>query len=104
MEKKELFETIKNEISVTLTKVFDKVEEVGKVSSMKLKIHGLQAQIKDFKNQIGDIVYQNQDDFKHIPEINVFIERIQAIEKDIDEKNSIIDDLKEKEETPKEKV
>ncbi len=48
MDKKELLETIKNEIGNTLTKVFDKVEEVGKVSSIKLKIHGLQNQIKDF--------------------------------------------------------
>lgn len=101
MDKKELLETIKNEIGNTLTKVFDKVEEVGKVSGIKLKIHGLQNQVKDFKFQIGEIVYNNQDEFNHIPEIKIFIDRIQQIEKDIDEKNKTIDELQEKEKAEK---
>ncbi len=98
MDKKTFFENIRKEANVTLTKVFDKVEEVGKTSSLKLKITKLRSQIKNYKTEIGEFVYNNKDDFKDMQEIKNYIDRIQETEDEIATKEKQIAELKEKEE------
>ena len=100
MDKKAFFEMIRDEENTALSKVFDKVEEVSKVSTLKVKNHSLGNQIKDLKAQIGEIVCNNRDDFNHIPEIKVFLDKITAIEDEIEKNNAKIKDFKETEETP----
>jgi len=55
MDKKAFFDNLKKEANVALSKVFDKVEEVSKVSALKIKIGNLKAQIKTKKIEIGNI-------------------------------------------------
>ncbi len=40
---------MRKEVRVALSKVFDKVEEVSKISGLKIKINSLKAKIKDNK-------------------------------------------------------
>ena len=98
MDKKAYFEHIKKDAVNALTKVFDKVEEVTKVSGIKLKINNLYAKIKGIKFEIGEYTYKNPDKFKDIPEIAEMLDRINKIENEIELKREQIAELKEKEE------
>ena len=102
MDKKAYFEHIKKEAVNALSKVFDKVEEVTKVSGIKLKINNLYAQIKGIKFEMGEYTYKNPDKFKDIPEIVEMLDRIKKIEDEIELKREQIAELKEKEEEEKE--
>ena len=98
MDKKAFFEMIRDEVNAAISKVSEKVEEVSKVSSLKIKNHNLKNQIKDLKGQIGELVVNNRDDFTHIPEIKSFLDKIAEIEEDIEKNNTEIKDLQEAEE------
>jgi len=98
MDKKAYFEHIKKEAVNALSKVFDKVEEVTKVSGIKLKINNLYAKIKGIKFEIGEYIYKNPDKFKDIPEIAEMLDRINKLEEEIELKREQIAELKEKEE------
>ncbi len=102
MDKKAFFENIRKEANKVLSKVFDKVEEVSKISALRFKISGLKAQIKDQKTEIGDFVYNNQKEFKEHEEIQEHITKIKKIEKEIETKKDLIAKLKEKIEEKKE--
>ena len=102
MDKKAFFENIRKEASTALSKVFDKVEEVSKISALKLKISGLKARIRDQKTEIGNFVYNNQKEFKENAEIQEHIKKIKKFEKEIEAKKILIAKLKEKDEEKKE--
>ena len=96
MDKKAFFENIRKEANTVLLKVFDKVEEVSKISALKFKISELKAQIKDQKMGIGDFIYNNQKEYKENAKIQGHITKIKEIEKEIKEKKDLIAKLKEK--------
>ena len=98
MDKKAFFEMVRDEANSALSKVFDKVEEVSKVSGFKYKNHNLNSQIKDLKIQIGEVIVNNPDDFEKYPEIKVFLDKIDEINDEIDSNNEKIKEFKEKEE------
>ncbi len=102
MDKKAFFDNIRKEANTVLLKVFDKVEEVSKISALKFKISGLKAQIRDQKTEIGDFVYNNQKEFKENAEIQEHTKKIKKIEKEIETKKDLIAKLKEKDEEKKE--
>ena len=79
MDKKAFFDNIRKEANTVLLKVFDKVEEVSKISALKFKISGLKAQIRDQKTEMGDFVYNNQKVFKENAEIQEYIKKIKKI-------------------------
>lgn len=103
MDKKAFFENIRREANAALSKVFDKVEEVSRISALKLKISSLKAQIRDNKTKMGEFVYKNQKKFKDFPEIKEILDFIKKIEKDIEANNKLISKLREKEEKEEEK-
>lgn len=102
MDKKAFFDNIRKEASTALSKVFDKVEEVSKISALKMKISGLKAQIRDQKTEIGDYIYNNQKEFKESTQIQEHIKKIKKFEKEIEAKKVLIAKLKEKDEEKKE--
>lgn len=102
MDKKAFFENIRKEANTVLLKVFDKVEEVSKISALKLKISGLKAQIRDQKTGIGNFVYNNQKEFKESSKIQEHIKKIKKFEEEIKAKKILITKLKEKDEEKKE--
>jgi len=102
MDKKAYFEHIKEEAVNALSKVFDKVEEVTKVSGIKLKINNLQTKIKGLKFEIGEYVYKNPDKFKEFSDITELLDKIKKLEEEIELKREQIAELKEKEEAEKE--
>ena len=103
MDKKAFFDNIRKEASTALSKVFDKVEEVSKISALKLRISGLKARIKDQKTEIGDFIYKHQKEFKESNKIQEHIKKIKEFEKEIEVKKNLIAKLKEKGEEKKEK-
>ena len=102
MDKKAFFKNIRKEANTALSKVFDKVEEVSKISALKLNISGLKAQIRDQKTEIGDFVYNNQKEFKESSKIQEHIKKIKKFEEEIVAKKILIVKLKEKDEKKKE--
>ena len=97
MEKKEFFENIRKEANMAFSSIIDKVEEVTKTSRLKLKISSLKSQIKDSKYEIGDIVYNNRDKIKDMPEIQLFIDKIKNLEEEIKLKTEHIKEMHEQE-------
>lgn len=97
MDKKEFFENLKKEANTTLSKIFDKVEEVSKVSALKMKISTLKTKIRDCKTEIGEYVYQNPNQFEDIPQIKELLENIEEYAKEIAAKQVEIEEHHEKE-------
>ncbi|OPX25951.1 MAG: hypothetical protein B1H06_06685 [Candidatus Cloacimonas sp. 4484_143] len=97
MDKRALFDNIRKEANSTLTKVFNKVEEISKTSALRLKISSLKEQIKRSKREIGNFVYVNRAEFEKYPEINDQIIKIANLQKEIELKKNQIEDLKDKE-------
>jgi len=87
---------IKNEINSAISKVFDKVEEVTKVSKTKLKISGIKNKIKETKLEIGDFIVKNKDLFNN-KEIDALLEKIQNFESEITTLESELQNMKEEE-------
>ena len=77
----------------------DKVEEVSKISVIKLKIGNLKSQIKTQKMEIGEFVVAHKSDFKKFNELEKYILKIENLGQIIEEKEKLLADLKEKEET-----
>ncbi len=98
MDKKEFFENIRKEANEVLSKVFDKVEEVSKVSVLKLKIGNLKSKIKTQKMEIGEFVFSHKSDFENFEKLRKFILKIEDLDKMIEEKEKLLADLKENEE------
>jgi ubiquinone biosynthesis protein UbiJ len=102
MDKKAFFDNLRKEANTALSKVFDKVEEVSKVSALKIKITNHKSHIKGFKKDIGTIVFNNIDKFGEHVEIIELADKIKHLEEDIEIKKDQINELKEKEEKEKE--
>ncbi|MDD3051645.1 MAG: hypothetical protein PHR06_10935 [Candidatus Cloacimonetes bacterium] len=85
---------IKSEINSAISKVFDKVEEVTKVSKTKLKISGIKNKIKDTKLEIGEFIYRNKNLFNN-EEIDVLLQKIQNFESEIAALESELQNMKE---------
>jgi hypothetical protein len=83
MEKRKFFEKMKSDANVTLSKVFNKVEKVSKISSIKLKIVSLDGKIKNKKTNIGNYVFTNENKFSDFPEIIKIISEIKDYKKQI---------------------
>ena len=96
MDNKAFFENIRKEANTVLLKVFDKVEELSKISTLRFKISGLKAQIKDLKMGIGDFVYNNQKEYEGSAKIQEHITKIKEIEKEIEEKKNLDCKIKRK--------
>jgi ubiquinone biosynthesis protein UbiJ len=103
MDKKAFFDNLRKEANTALSKVFDKVEEVSKVSALKIKITNHKSQIKGLKKDIGTIVFNNIDKFSEHAEIVDLAGKVKRLEEDIEIKKEQINELKEKEEKEKEK-
>lgn len=87
MDAKSLLENIRKEINSAMSKTFDKVEELSKLSRLKLKIGSLKGDIKDIKTEIGEYILEHKDDYQD----NEFItEKIKKIE----DLGLVINDLK----------
>jgi len=86
---------IKTEINHAITKVFDKVEEVTKVSGLKLKILNLKSKLKEEKVELADFVLKNKARFETEDEINDIFKRIEKIEKEIADKELEVASIKE---------
>ncbi|MEA2095064.1 MAG: hypothetical protein U9P73_00025 [Candidatus Cloacimonadota bacterium] len=98
MDKKSFFENIKREANVALSRVFDKVEEVSKISALKLKISNFTRKIKDHKTEIGEFVMSNKKKFSEFPEIIAILDKIKLLEKQIKAQREQIIELQERKE------
>ena len=98
MDKKSFFENIRREANVALSRVFDKVEEVSKISALKLKISNFTRKIKDHKTEIGEFVVSNKKKFPEFPEIIAILDKIKLLEKQIKAQREQIIELQEREE------
>ena len=96
MDNKTFFDNIRREANASLSKVFDKVEEVSKVSALKLKISNLKGKIKDHKTKIGEFVVSNKKKFSEFPEIIEILNKIKLLEEQIEAKKEQINKLQEK--------
>ena len=96
MDTKSFIENIRKEINSAMSKAFDKVEELSKVSRMKLKIGSLKSDIKDVKTEIGSYVFEHQADFVDNEFLSEQIKKIQDLEKLISGLEIEIEELKEK--------
>ena len=103
MDKKVFFKNFRREANVALSRIFDKVEEVSKVSALKLKISNYRGKIKNNKTAIGEFVVSHRDKFSEFPEIIGLVDKITFQEEQIELKREQINVLQEKEQN-KEKV
>ena len=83
MENKSFFEDVKKETKIALSKVFQKVEEVGEVSVLKIQMSNIRGQIRDNKTDIGESVTSNIKEFSKFPEIITIVDEILVYEKEI---------------------
>ena len=77
------FEDVKKETKTALLKVFQKVEEIGKISVLKIQMSNIRGQIRDNKTDIGEFVTSNIKEFSKFPEIIKIIDEISVHEKEI---------------------
>ena len=98
MDKKTFFENIRRETNAALSRVFDKVEKVSKISALKLKISNFKGKIKDHKTEIGEFVVSNKKKFSEFPEIIEILDKIKLLEKQIEVKKEHINELQKKKE------
>jgi len=96
MDTKAFMENIRKEINHAMSKAFDKVEELSKLSRLKLKIGSMKGDIKDLKTEIGNYVFEHKDDFKENEFLAEKVNKIQEIEKLIHGLEAEIVTLKEK--------
>ncbi len=96
MDTKAFMENIRKEINSAMSKAFDKVEELSRLSRLKLKIGSLKGDVKDVKSQIGDYIYTHKDDFDSNEFLVEQINKIEEIEKVITGLEAEIAILKEK--------
>lgn len=92
---KKFFDNVRKEAGVALSKVIGKVEEVGKISGLKLKINSLKSHVKSTKSEIGELVFSNRDKFGQFPEIATLIQKIDEQMVEIEDLEKEIDVLKE---------
>jgi hypothetical protein len=97
LDKKSFFRNFKKEANVTLSKIFDKVEEFSKVSALKLKISNYKGKIKDHKTAIGEFVVSNNNKFSKFSEIIELVDKITFLKEQIETKRKQIIVLQEKE-------
>ena len=97
MVKQTFLEKLKNGTNVTLSKVFDNVEKVSKISTMKLKIINLEGKIKNKKTDIGNFVFLNEKKFSEFSEIINLLGNIKEYKNHIIEIENKIDEVRKKE-------
>ena len=97
MDKKAFLGNLRKEVNTSLSRLFDKVEEVSKVSVLKLKIGNYKGKIKDHKKAIGEFVVLNKNKFSEFPEIIELVDKITFLEEQIELKRKQIIMLQEKE-------
>ena len=102
MDKKSFFRNFKREANVTLSRIFDKVEEVSKVSALKLKIGSYKSKIKESKTAIGEVVVFNKNKFSEFPEIIELVDKITFLDEQIEIKREQIKVIQKKEQNEKE--
>jgi regulator of replication initiation timing len=96
MDTKAFMENIRREINSAMSKAFDKVEELSKLSRLKLKIGTFKGEIKDIKSQIGDYIYEHKADFNDNEFLAEQVKKIEEIEHQITGLEAEISILKEK--------
>ncbi len=92
---KNFFQNIRSEANIALTKIFDKVEQVTKVSGTKLKINSLKNEIKSVEGKIGKLVFDNSEKFSEFEDVQLLIAKINSIEEEIALKEEELNTLKE---------
>jgi len=97
MPRKSFFDNVHRDAKVALSKVFDKVEEMGKVSILSLKINSLKTQVSKLKKEIGDHVFIHRKDFENTDELKDLILNIEKLKDKIELKRKQLSELKEKE-------
>ncbi|MCD6177126.1 MAG: hypothetical protein J7K29_04740 [Candidatus Cloacimonetes bacterium] len=97
MDKKSFFENIKRDANTVLSKIFDKVEEVSKISALKLKISNYRRIIKDYKTEIGEFIVSKRKKFSEFPEIIEILDKIKLMEEQITTKREQIIELQKRE-------
>ena len=98
MDKKSFFDNIRRDANIAFSKVFDKLEEISKISALKLKISNFKRKIKDNKTEIGEFVVSNKKKFSEFPEIIAILDKIKLLEKQIKAQREQIIELQEREE------
>jgi regulator of replication initiation timing len=96
MDAKAFIESVRKEINSAMTKTFDKVEELSKLSRLKLKIGSLKGDIKDLKTEMGSYIYEHIAEHKENEFLAEKSDKIQEIESMIKELEVEISALKEK--------
>ncbi|MBW6516676.1 MAG: hypothetical protein K0B81_08715 [Candidatus Cloacimonetes bacterium] len=96
MDTKAFMENIRREINSAMSKAFDKVEELSKLSRLKLKIGSMKSEIKDIKTEIGGYILEHNKDFKDNEFLTEKVKKIHEIEKTISGLEAEIATLKEK--------
>jgi hypothetical protein len=99
---KTFLDSVRSEAKIALSKTMNKVEEVSKVTAIRLKINSKKTQIKDVKKSIGDHIYINRAEFDKVEELNLMINRIQKIEKEIKVKQMQLQEITKKQRSNKE--
>jgi len=94
---KSFFENLRREVTVTLSRIFDKVEEVSKVSALKLKIGSYKGKIKESKTTIGEFIVSYKNKFSEFPEIIELVDKITILEEQIEIKREQIKVIQKKE-------
>lgn len=102
MKTKKVIANLRKEANAALSKVFDKVEEVSKRSSLQIKIHNLENKIKNVKIKIGNYIVENEDKFQEIKEIKQYTDEIAEINREFVAKKELLQNLKEAEEETEE--
>ena len=98
MDKKSFFDNIRRDSKIALSRVIDKLEEISKISALKLKISNFKRKIKDNKTEIGEFVVSNKKKFSGFPEISTRLDKIKLLEEQIEAKRKQIIELQETEE------
>ncbi len=96
MDTKAFIENVKKEINSAMSKTFDKVEELSKLSRLKLRIGSFKGDIKDIKTEIGTYILQHKEDFQDNEFLTEKVKKIEEIELKIKGLEVEITHLKEK--------
>lgn len=97
MDKKSFFENIKRDTNTALSRIFDKIEEVSKISAIKLKIGNYRKIIKDHKIEIGEFIVSKRKKFSEFPEIIEILDKIKLLEEQIVAEREQIIELQKRE-------
>jgi len=84
LDNKSFFEDVKKETKTAILKVFSNIEEISKVSTIKLQISNLRGQIRDNKLEIGDFATSKIQKFSKFQEIQLKIDKINLLQSKVE--------------------